>query len=215
MKLNQTMKDKEGNQVLLYPSPVISITQSANGTISHMGTISMDDNSGNTGITQWYAPCDLKLVMIMDWAENPLIFQSLKPVRMVNGELSHVTIRTMHEDDISKYKVGDIFRQGEVWVKEGNAGNSFGNHVHYEIVKGLTTTLKLSSEGKYSLGLVGENSLADSFFAVNDTPVLETSYTGIKMNWKEYDGKINGGGTGEKHDIISAIMCGAFPYNFT
>lgn len=208
------MYDGLGIQVLLYPSTTVNITQSANGSYSHMGVTSIDDNGGELGITQFYAPCDLKLVAIMDWAENPLIWQSLKPVRLADGTVENITIRNMHEDDISRYRIGQVVLQGDNWIKEGNAGNSTGNHVHLEIIKGHTTTLKLSSQGKYSLGLYGVDQNPDSYYYVNDTPVIKIE-NGVQLYFVSYDGEQGGGGghSGE-FDILHAMLSKAFPFGF-
>lgn len=212
MKPKQKMYDGLGNQVLLYPSTTVNITQSSNGNYSHMGVTSIDDNSGATDISQFYTPCDLKLVEIMSWSENPLIWQSLKPVRLADGSLENITIRTMHEDDISKYKIGDIYLQGDNWIKEGNAGNSTGNHVHLEVIKGHTTTLKQSAEGKWSLGLFGIDQNPDSYFFVNDTPVIRIN-NGAMLYFKEYDGSVRPP-LKETDNILVAMISKAFPFGF-
>ena len=214
MKPNQKMYDEMGNQVLLYPSTLINITQSVNGQLSHMGVTSIDDNGGATNISQFYAPCDLKLVMIMDWAENPLIWQSINPVRLADNSVSHITIRNMHQDDISMFSVGDIYLQGQPWVEEGNAGFSTGNHVHLEVIKGHTTTLKLSPQGKYSLGLYGIDQNPDSYFHAND--VTSINQVGVPLNFIEYTGETTSPGESVERNVsmLHAMVCKAFPFNF-
>lgn len=49
----------------------------------------------------------------------------------------------MHEDNASRFKVDQVFKQGVFVAREGNAGYSTGNHVHMEVAKGRLNDVKL------------------------------------------------------------------------
>ena len=42
MQKGQTLKDKDGNEVMLFPLPYMKITQGENGSYSHRGTLNID-----------------------------------------------------------------------------------------------------------------------------------------------------------------------------
>ena len=62
MKANTKYVASDGVQYAMYPNPVMNITQSINGSYSHMGTNAIDDAQQDTGISNGYAPCDMVCV---------------------------------------------------------------------------------------------------------------------------------------------------------
>lgn len=50
-----------------------------------------------------------------------------------------MTVMTMHDNDISNLKEGDIIKQGTVYYNEGTKGYTTGNYIHLAVGKGKFT----------------------------------------------------------------------------
>lgn len=131
MKRGQVIQD-----VALFPMETMTITQGMFGNFSHKGSMSIDLGGKDAGIDPAFAPFDLTLVWKDSLSGNGLCFQSDRPVICADGTINHVTFVMWHMNDISAYRVGQKFKQGEKIYEEGMAGRATGNHIHFNIAKG-------------------------------------------------------------------------------
>lgn len=127
-------------QYLIYPMKTISFSQLEYGEFSHKNIPAVDMTGAGTGISNCFAPCDLKVIGLGNNSSNTVYFGSVEPVICADNVVRHVTIAMSHMDDISGYKIGDTFKSGEVCYQEGKAGLATGNHVHVEVANGLHTS---------------------------------------------------------------------------
>lgn len=128
-------------QRLIYPLKTISFSQLEYSNFSHKNIPAIDMTGGGTGKDYAYAPCDMKIVAIpKNNNAHTIYFNSLEKVLCSDGIEREVTIAFTHMDDIAKYKVGQVFKSGEICYQEGVAGNATGNHIHIEVANGHHTS---------------------------------------------------------------------------
>lgn len=176
MKANTKYIASDGVQYAMYPNPVMNITQSINGSYSHMGTNAIDDAQANTGISNGYAPCDMVCVATDYVNGNAMFWQSVNPVRTRNHGVTYIYMMVIHDNTANAYK-GMTIAQGQQLFSEGTAGNATGNHNHIEVgigqFKGMYV---LNAYGVYMMP--GNVNPADVFF-VDDTQIIN----GGGLNW--------------------------------
>lgn len=176
MKANTKYIASDGVQYAMYPNPVMNITQSINGSYSHMGTNAIDDAQQDTGISNGYAPCDMVCVATDYVNGNAMFWQSVNPVRTRNYGVTHIYMMVIHDNTANAYK-GMTIAQGQQLFSEGTAGKATGNHNHIEVgigqFKGMYV---LNAYGVYMMP--GNVNPADVFF-VNDTQIIN----GGGLNW--------------------------------
>lgn len=176
MKANTKYIASDGVQYAMYPNPVMNITQSINGSYSHMGTNAIDDAQANTGISNGYAPCDMVCVATDYVNGNAMFWQSVNPVRTRNYGITHIYMMVIHDNTANAYK-GMTIAQGQQLFSEGTAGNATGNHNHIEVgigqFKGMYV---LNAYGVYMMP--GNVNPADVFF-IDDTQIIN----GGGLNW--------------------------------
>lgn len=153
MRTNQTLK-KDGIEVILWPQTFFNLSQGFDNSrlwLSHEGTYALD-NGGKAPI---YAPVSLICMGRYNLLKgNELLFQSLEKVLFADGSTDYLTLDIWHSNDISKIKVGSIFRQGELICMSGNNGiGNGGEHLHIEAGKGKPTKIAGSSPLIYSKGM--------------------------------------------------------------
>ena len=130
-------------QSLIYPMKVMGITQNYNGRYSHYGEshakdyicYPIDDAGKDSGRDYFYAPCDLvvkRIYGVKNKGTNTIWLESCNKVKLANGKESVVTIRVTHpgDDDLSKIKVGQKFKQYAQMFHEGKDGQATGYHHH-------------------------------------------------------------------------------------
>ena len=140
-------------QNLIYPMKVMGITQNYNGRYSHYGEshakdyicYPIDEAGKDSGRDWFYAPCDLivrRIYGVKNKGTNTIWLESSDKVKLANGKESIITIRVTHpaDDDLSKIKVGQKFKQYAQMFREGKDGNATGYHHHLCI-----STCKFSS----------------------------------------------------------------------
>lgn len=118
----------------------LKVTQGMNGSYSHQGDLAIDIGSccsylkaPFTGvIKRIYSSC------------NAVWLQSKSKVEFADGTIDYMTIMTIHDNDISDLKVGQIIKQGEVYYHPGTKGQVTGSHIHMAVGKG-----KYSGNGWY------------------------------------------------------------------
>lgn len=120
----------------------LNITQGMNGSFSHKGVLAFDLAGKDTGIDNFRAPFTGTIKRIYQgycvWLE------SNAPVKYADGTEDYMTILTMHDNNTSDLRVGQVIKQGQVYFQEGTAGYATGNHVHMAVGRG-----KFSGTGWY------------------------------------------------------------------
>lgn len=182
MKPKQQLKTKAGVEVPLYPLIAMRITQGVNGTYSHKLSMNIDDTGAPRHLDSAYAPSKLKIVKL-GGTTHEVIAWSVNKVLWADGSLDYYTIRTLHDNDISDLKIGQIVEQGNPYVQEGGAGangpTTYAIHMHINVARGHTTQLVKQTGGAYELK--GSVKPQDLFF-VNDTQIID----GEGYTWKTY-----------------------------
>ena len=176
MKANTKYAASDGVQYAMYPNPVMNITQSINGSYSHMGTNAIDDAQANTGISNGYAPCDMICVATDYVNGNAMFWQSQRKVRTRKYGDCIISMMVIHDNTANAY-VGMKIPQGSQLFSEGTMGNATGNHNHIEVAPcAFTRMYVLNSSGVYMMP--NNVNPADIFF-VDDTRIIN----GGGLNW--------------------------------
>lgn len=138
---------------LVYPFKIMRLTQSytdgnhaphSNGNPKDRP---LDEAGTGTGRDWFYCPCDeVKIVKLYGNANTGyhVWLEPTKKVVLANGKTDYVTIMAVHldYDDYSKLKVGQKFKRGEKIFREGTSGNSTGNHIHFCVGLGRSSSNK-------------------------------------------------------------------------
>ena len=128
----------------LYPKRCMGITQGPGGKTSHTGTQAIDDSTPeNRNI---YAPFTA-IIKRVDKSNGRVIIESKSPVKYADGTIDYMTMMFIHCNDVSKLKVGNEIKQGEIFYSEGDAGAGTGIHVHFECGKGKFTGTGIHTTG--------------------------------------------------------------------
>lgn len=133
---------------LVYPTKNMNITQSYKGSYSHSGNYNgkpadypIDEACSGSGREYMFCPCDSMVVKriygVGGGGTNTIWLESTEKVVMPCGT-DYVTIMIIHpmDDDLSKLKVGQVFKRGQQMFREGTDGNATGNHFHISVGKG-------------------------------------------------------------------------------
>lgn len=167
-----------GIQDFLCPFTDMYITQGANGSFSHKGTMANDVRGLQAGVRYpYYAPCDVKCIWIYP-NSGQACWQSLEKVRFANGNIDYATFMTCHDDSFNA-KIGQIVRQGEQLGNMGKQGNATGVHCHIEISQ---TKCSMSSwhKNKYGIYCFDVESDTDDSYFVDNTNIIN----GMGGAWK-------------------------------
>lgn len=199
MLAGQTMRDRNGYQVALFPLTGFSISQTDYGTFSHHGGVeywatdylALNSNGGRILRAPCYAPVDIKLIF-KDSGEAMSVWESINRVHLANGMIDYLTITCYHDNDISDgnyYSIGTVKSQGEEFFKTGTGGNVTGDHIHLETGYGRYTssssTARGTAEYKYHITDYTTPKRLHNYDAlfINDTNPYETP-TGY--DWKTF-----------------------------
>lgn len=183
MKPLETLKTKDGTQVLLFPLQYLYISQDEYGSYSHSGTLNIDflgwGPNGRVMKCPYFAPCDLVCVYRSDSAYYN-IWNSTKEVLCADGVKRYICLMNIHGNML--FNVGTIKKQGEQIGVTGSYGQATGDHLHLNIAEG-------HYEGQEQIS--GNWTLKNSIHIynacyVNDTIIVE----GYGHLWKTYDGPI-------------------------
>lgn len=125
-------------------------SQGMNGSTSHKGIKAID-----FGVllpykdTELKAPFDGTIVYVDAVSRgHGIAFQSNEPVRFADGRVDYMTLWTGHSND--NHKVGDSYKQGQVYSHMGTAGN-VDTHCHLETQVGkFKMATKTTSQGSYA-----------------------------------------------------------------
>lgn len=136
MTAGERMVAQDGYEVALFPLPYLYIRQDEGGNYSHVGTYNIDflgwDSNGRIYQAPIYAPCTMKVVYtgLSYDGGNQVIFESVNPVHLANGQLDYLTIGFAHDSNPPYTTIGDIVQQGQLCYHTGTYGNVTGDHVH-------------------------------------------------------------------------------------
>lgn len=176
MKPNTKYIASDGVQYAMYPNSVMNITQSINGSYSHMGTNAIDDAQADTGISNGYAPADMICVATDYVNGNAMFWQSQRKVRTRKYGDCIISMMVIHDNTANAY-VGMKIPQGSQLFSEGTMGMATGNHNHIEVAPcAFTRMYVLNSSGVYMMP--NNVNPADIFF-VDDTRIIN----GGGLNW--------------------------------
>lgn len=203
MKAGQTLRAKDGYQVLLFPLPELYISQtSSSSSFSHCCGHPIDCLMQGQSKATLYAPCDCHLIYEGSTGNgHPLIFQSDKPVHTPSG-LKTVVFNFTHGDLLGN---GKTYKQGKPIATTGTYGFVTGDHVHIDQSFTVGATLVNSgitcSGGNVCWNLKGSVS-PTAFWYVNDTKIVSTQ----GLTFKTFSGGSTGGSTGEILNWIIPVM---------
>lgn len=116
----------------------LNVSQRGGGEFSHKGDYALDLTGKDGGIDSLKAPFTGIVKRIYPSA-NAVWLESVDKVKYADGTVDYMTVLTMHDNDVSNLKVGDIVNQGTVYYDEGTRGYATGNHIHLAVGKGKFT----------------------------------------------------------------------------
>lgn len=112
-----------GVEVLLFPMDCMYITQGEHGSISHVLAMDFVGWNGSMQINNYpyYAPCSVQCIAKnYNNGQAYLIFESINPVYLPNGQTDYVNFVVMHDNN-PLYNVGDVINQGDILGHTGDA----------------------------------------------------------------------------------------------
>ena len=113
----------------------LNVSQKADGEFSHKGDKALDLSGKDKSIDSLKAPFTGIIKRIYKDA-NAVWLESTSKVLYADGTIDYMTVLTIHDNDVSNLKVGDIIKQNTVYYDEGTRGNATGNHIHLAVGKG-------------------------------------------------------------------------------
>lgn len=116
----------------------LNVSQKANNEFSHKGDKALDLSGKDSGIDNLKAPFT-GIIKRIYTSSNAVWLESLNRVKYADGTTDYMTVLTMHDNDVSNLKVGDVIKQGSVYFEEGRKGYTTGNHIHLAVGKGKFT----------------------------------------------------------------------------
>lgn len=116
----------------------LNVSQKANNEFSHKGDKGLDLSGKDSGIDNLKAPFT-GIIKRIYASSNAVWLESLNRVKYADGTIDYMTVLTMHDNDVSNLKVGDVIKQGSVYFEEGRKGYTTGNHIHLAVGKGKFT----------------------------------------------------------------------------
>ena len=208
---------------LTYPVKDMKITQSYKGSYSHSGNYNgkpcdypIDEACSGSGREYMYCPCDSMVVKriygVGGKGTNTIWLESTDKVVMPCGT-DYVTIMVIHpmDDDLSKLKVGQVFKRGEKMFREGTDGNASGNHFHVSVGKGkYRNGWVQNSKGKWVLDTVGGAITPEQAFYVDEdfTNVIKSADLPFE-NLPFLKGDVDGDGKVTAADARKALRASA------
>ena len=164
----------------------LNISQKAGGEFSHKGDKALDITGQDRGIDTLKAPFTGTIKRIYPNA-NTVWLESNDKVMYADGTIDYMTVMTLHDNDISNLKVGNVIKQGTPYYDEGSTGNATGNHIHLSVGKG-----KFSGTGWYqnqygSWCINNQYDVHKALFLSNTTKIIN----GGGYNWVRADSSSN------------------------
>lgn len=128
----------------------LNVSQKANNEFSHKRDKAIDISGSDGGVESLKAPFTGKVKRIYS-NTNTVWLESIDKVKYADGTIDYMTIMTMHDNNISNLKVGDVIKQGSIYYDEGTKRYTTGNHIHLAVGKGKFTGngWSLNNEGSW------------------------------------------------------------------
>ncbi len=152
------------------------ISQGMNGKYSHRGDLAIDI----ARLKYLKAPFTGRIKRIYESC-NAVWLESLEKVEYADGTIDYMTVMTLHDNDVSDLKVGQIIKQGEIYYQPGKKGKVTGSHIHIAVSKG-----KFIGKGWYknSYGywcIYNQYDITKSFYLDSSVKVVKSSYSWNKI----------------------------------
>lgn len=146
-------------EYVIFPQETINVTQRAFSKKgqSHHTLNAMDIAGATFNIEPIYAPTTVKVLAKPTSSANSILYGTCddngdpRAVLCEDGNLRILTFNFSHMNDISKIKIGTIYKSGDLIYEEGTAGQATGNHVHVEIGNGWQYTKHYDANRNYCL----------------------------------------------------------------
>lgn len=189
MRAGQTLYDRSGTQVALFPLAYMNISQGEGGSYSHSGRWAIDflgwGTNGRIYECPYYAPFNCHVVQHASYYN---VWQSDNMVLTPRGK-EYVSFVVMHDENppaLGTYKTqGEII--GHTGTKTSPGGTPVtGDHVHMQGANGV-----FAGWNSGGTDLKNREHLYNLFF-VNDTTIIND----YNYNWQEFS---DGGITGKKY----------------
>lgn len=189
MRAGQTLYDRSGTQVSLFPLAYMNISQGEGGSYSHSGRWAIDflgwGANGRVYECPYYAPFNCHVVQHASYYN---VWQSDNQVLTPSGK-KYVTFVVMHDENppaLGTYKTqGEII--GHTGTKTSPGGTPVtGDHVHIQGANG-----QFAGWNSGGTDLKNREHIYNLFF-VNDTTIIND----YNYNWQEFS---DGGITGKKY----------------
>lgn len=190
MRAGETLTDRAGNQISLFPLEYMNISQGEGGSYSHSGRWAIDflgwNENGRVYNCPYYAPFDCHVVQHASYYN---VWQSNNQVITPRGK-EYVTFVVMHDNNPPA--LGTYKTQGEIIGHTGTNTSPGGTPVTGggTPVTGDHTHIS-GANGTFAGWINGGRDLANrehlyNLFYVNDTDIIN----GYGYNWKTYNGGI-------------------------
>lgn len=171
-----------GIENYLCPFTKMYISQGANGSFSHRGTMANDVTNGNGARAPYYAGCTLKLVW-RDVSNGQGWWKNTKTVRLADGTIckpNELNIMTAHDETFDA-TIGLVVPQGN---QLGNMGRKSSaaiqiTGVHCHIEHGIGANAKWV-KNKYGIYCFDNEKDTDSCYFCDNTQILNMH----TANWK-------------------------------
>lgn len=185
---------------LTYPCKVMRITQTYNGTTSHLPHTTgspkdypFDEACTDAGREAYYCPCDeVKVVSLYTRGTNTLWIESTSEVVCSNGKRGIFGCQITHPDDsdFKKLYVGKKFKRGELICYEGKDGAT-GNHLHISAGLGCIkgNGWVQNSKGKWVLTTTGKTYKPEDMFFIDKSFTKVIDSKGLKFKELPKDAK--------------------------
>lgn len=122
----------------------LKVTQGMNGSYSHKGDLAIDMGSSCSYLKAPFTGVIKRIYKPV----NAVWLQSKEKVLYADGTRDYMTIMTIHDNDVSNLKKGQVIKKGEKYYHPGKKGKVTGSHIHIAVGKGK---FKLNGwkKGKY------------------------------------------------------------------
>ncbi len=179
MQPYQKSVGSNGLQNVLFPLPILNITQGEFGGFSHQGSYAIDF-VGSSARSPYYAPCDL--ICYFNDGGSGVFWQSINDVNLIDGTVGRFRILFYHDNDYASFRVGETRSQGDVIGHTGTAGMVTGDHVHIETGRGAYTGGYPMYQNAYGVWCLRDSNHMYDNVGVNDTSIIN----GYGYNWRTF-----------------------------